>query len=410
MPGNPFFKAATYYLAAFVQGICLLFIPAASFIFKAPETNAITDQQYGLLFLPMMTGAILVTVFFKNILHRWGTVKIYFAGFLSNALFLLLLWFVDKALGRNLVSFVLLLTANFFLGSGFGLLLSVLNFLCVELFSQNRDSMLTGMHSCLGIGSSVCPLFVSLFYARGAWTHAVLVTLAGLVALLLVSMVFGTGSNCTGFKTSPVNEPGTIRTGTSAGTVALPAGAWMFLALILVYGIAEAIIGNWSSIYLNRDKGFSLQTASLALSTFWMFVTVGRVLASFLVMKVDARYLYRLSPACVAASLTAILMTRSESRVLLFYVAAGLSCSYFFPFSVSLSTRYFEGWHDRLASMAVAALMLGVGVGSVAIGFLRDRNVIDLGHAFMIAIACAATAACAAFLVTRRKLVEQSAS
>ena len=400
MPGSRFFKAAVYYLAAFGQGICLVLIPASSFIFKSPDANGITDRQYGLLFLPMVAGTIAAAVFFKAIARRFGDGKIYYAGFLANAFYLVILRFVEKAAGRNLLSFGLLLGANLFLGIGFGLLVSVLNLLCVELFTRNRDSILTGLHSFLGIGAAAAPLLVGFFYARGTWTQGLLVVFGGLALLLLLSAALGaarlTGGECAGETASPA----------AFSLPPLPLGAWMFLVTIFFYGIAESIIGNWSSIYLHREKGFSIQTASLALSTFWLFVTVGRLLTAFLAIKIDARHLYRFSPVFMALSLLAIILTRAESRILFFYVAAGLACSCFFPFSISLSTRYFNAWRGRLSSMAVAALMLGAGVGSSAVGFLRDRKVINLSQAFLAAAACAVTIASTGFGLTRRKLAE----
>ena len=43
-----------YYTIAFLQGLTIVVIPAASTIFKAAEENAISDAEYGLLTLPMI--------------------------------------------------------------------------------------------------------------------------------------------------------------------------------------------------------------------------------------------------------------------------------------------------------------------------------------------------------------------
>jgi fucose permease len=185
----------------------------------------------------------------------------------------------------------------------------------------------------------------------------------------------------------------------------LPPVGWLFVLTAVLYGIAESIIGNWTAVYLTQDKYFSVTTASLALSFFWTFMTVGRVGATFLTWTVDARMLYRLSPVVILAGLLYIVETRVESRILLGYMIAGLGCSYFFPLTISLSTEYLDEWREVLPPLVVAGLMLGVSIGSGLVGALRDRGVIGLDQAFGSALGSAAAAGILALILVIRKPV-----
>jgi FHS family glucose/mannose:H+ symporter-like MFS transporter len=394
-------KVTVYYQSAFLQGVCLILVPAASFIFKSPARHGLTDQQYGMLFLPMISGAILATVFFKKILTQLREEKLFYLGFLSNIFYLGILFMAEHASRGREAAFFLLLAANLFLGLGFGLLVSVLNLLVVELFPRKRDSIVTGLHAFLGIGASVAPLLANFFYSRNFWTGGLLLSLAVVCFFALVSFLLRAAQ-------VPVESrpKGHEKVRNRSYRTHLPGGILLFLLTIFFYGIAESIIGNWSTVYLMEEKAFSVQTVSLALSTFWLFMTLGRLIATLVVIKFDPRYLYRFSPFLVMLSLAAIILTCAESRILFFYVAVGIGCSYFFPFSISLSTQYFDAWRERLSSLAIAALMLGVGIGSSMTGLLYNSGLIHLSHAFMTAVGCSALIAWTAYWLTRRRPFE----
>ena len=391
-------KTALFYFSAFLQGLCLVLIPASSFIFKSPEANAITDQQYGLLFLPQIVAAVGVTWFFKPILNRWGTEKVLFLAYLFNGILLFFLWMTNLVPTHNEMSFLFLLACNLFLGLGFGLMVSVLNLLSVDLFPEKRDSILAGLHAFLGIGAAVSPLLVNWSYERESWVLSVWAALV-LVAFLATGSFFSRAGRSQ-WDGSATQIPGEKKENSKES---MPPGIVLFLTVIFFYGVAESIVGNWSIVYLDQEKQFSQSVASVSLSTFWMFMTVGRLLASVLVLKIDPRYLYRFSPFFLAAALTANSLNQHESLSVFLYVAIGLGCSYFFPLSISLSSRYFEAWKERLASLAIAALMLGVGVGSSVVGFLRDAGIVNLSQAFLGAMIGILFVAAIAFWLTRHK-------
>jgi predicted MFS family arabinose efflux permease len=54
------------------------------------------------------------------------------------------------------------------------------------------------------------------------------------------------------------------------------------------------------------------------------------------------------------------------------FALAGLACSAFFPLSIALASERFPDHTAWVASMLIAALMLGVGLGSFTIGALRE--------------------------------------
>jgi len=398
--GNRFLKLTVYYLAAWLDGICIILLPASSFIFKSLTMNGITDQQYGFSFFPMNLAAILITVNFQVLLRRFGKEKIFYAGLFFHFLYGLFVISMSLALGRPALSFSFLLGANFMLGIGFGLLLSILNIYIVDLFTKKRDTFVTGLHSMVGAGAAMAPLLVSFFARHGFWSYSALFAVFAVTLITILAYMGGVtkeGGDASGpvrhRREDAIRKPGPL------APIAV-----LFIVTTVFYGVAEAILGNWTAVYLTQDKGFSIQTASLALSFFWFFMTVGRVTATFLTLVMHARFLYRLSPIVIVTGLLMIVFIRGEDRILAAYMTVGLGCSYFFPLTISLATEYFDQWREILPPLIVAGLMTGVFIGSFLVGFFRDHSLLSLSGAFLGAALSAGTAGLFALFLTRRKV------
>ncbi len=387
-------KAGVLFTASFLQGVCLVLFPAASFIWKAQEIGALSDQQYGLLFFPMVTMAILTSVSLKKQLEKISRAKVYSIGLLFDIVYLLALLPVSLTNANASLNFGILIVANLFLGAGFGCLISILNILIIDYFPKKRDAALTGLHGFLGIGAATAPLVVNFFYQQDSWTLAVMLPIV-LIVLVLAASSF--------FKVAQATEQtvGGITPGKAAsesGRMAL--GAKAFLLVVVLYGVVEGTIGNWTISYLNEERNFSIAVASQALSAFWLAMTVGRILAAIMTTKIKATVLYRISPFMIIAGLLAILFMSTENTVIAIYFAVGLGCSYFFPLSVSLSTQSNESLKETLSSFMVAALMLGYGLGSPLVGFMKNQGWIHLSHAFSFATFLACVFGALAFSLT----------
>ena len=362
-----------YYTIAFLQGLTIVVIPAASTIFKAAEENAISDAEYGLLTLPMIVSAILSTTLLKQILALLGRRKLYFYSILANLGYLLLTAVSYFSKGDSFSSFLLLLGANFMLGLGFGLLVSVLNIYTVALNPQKSDALLTGLHSCLGMGAALSPQLITFAHTWGIWQTASIAIAGVFFTIMLVSIPFVP-------KEEGVKNKSQLRSDTK-GAAKMPLGIWLFLLLITAYALVETIVFYWTSEYLSLEKGLGLEESLKALSIFWLMITVGRVSASLLSLKLDGWYLYLLSPVLIFTA-GLLLISATASVVLQVYVILGLGCSYFFPLSLSLAARTYPKYQEKIAGLAVAALMLGVGICNFFVGYLKNNDYLSLNQAF----------------------------
>lgn len=397
-------KLVLAYAAAFLQGVFLLLIPAGGPYFKSTVRSVgLTDAQYGSLFLTLIAGAILATFGFDRLRSKFGKLGVYWLGVGANVVFALILSMLAfTGVQGNAAGYGSLLTANAFLGFGFGMFISALNLMVIDMFPDHRNAAVTGLHSLLGTGSAVAPLFLNYLMERNFWG---VLPVAG----ILLIVVLGITESMLSFdaENARLEKENGFVTESGSGAGHLTLGAFGFMAAVFLYGICESMIGNWSTFYLIETKGFSDKISALALSLFWGFVTAGRILAALLTLKVDARIFYRISPWIVLLGLLLLLRSREESDVPLCYALLGLGCSYFFPLTVSLATHTFDSYRQKLTAWIVAGLMAGVGVGSCLVGWLKNQSLLELNQSFHGAAVCMLVLAVISFFVTRRREVKR---
>ena len=250
----------------------------------------------------------------------------------------------------------------------------MLNIYTVALNPQKSDALITGLHSCLGMGAALSPQLITFAHTWGIWQTASLGIAGAFFTIMLVSIPFVPKEEETKNKTQSRSD--------TKDTRKMPLGVWLFLLLITSYALIETIVFYWTSEYLSLEKGLSLELSLKALSIFWFMITVGRVLASLLSLKLDAWYLYLLSPMIIFTALS-LLISLSGPVILGVYALLGLGCSYFFPLSLSLATRTYPKDQERISGLAVGALMLGVGICNFFVGYLKSSGSLSLNQAFV---------------------------
>jgi predicted MFS family arabinose efflux permease len=113
-------------------------------------------------------------------------------------------------------------------------------------------------------------------------------------------------------------------------------------------------------------------TAGLALSTFWGTLVIGRLLITVIVTRVSPKFVWASLPVLMIAAFLALPLAEGAVLGIGVFALAGLSCSAFLPLTITLASQRFPDHVAWVSSMMIAALMVGVGVGSFAVGALRE--------------------------------------
>jgi fucose permease len=253
------------------------------------------------------------------------------------------------------------------------------------------DRSVLVLNALLGLGTALAPLFVAMFVGLGFWWGLPVLSIVLLALLLLASVRLPLR---TGARAAPAPRPD--------GSSGIPVRFWLYAGFALLYGICETMNGNWSQLYMTSELGASTAIASLALTTFWAMVTVGRVLFASIQRWFPTHRTYHVLPILLAGVFVAIaaLSNASAAAGVVAFGLAGLACSALLPLTISFAQSDLVAISAATSGLVIAAYQLGYGVAAFGAGPLQDAGV-TLPTIFAIAAIAAGAMAVLSFRIAR---------
>jgi len=355
--GSRWLAAIAVYGGALVVGLTLVSFPASSTFLR--ETHGFSDTQYGAIYLPQLFAAIAGALGGGALAGRLSLRTMYLVALACFALAHALLAVSAFVPSETALLTVMCATAAFGFGFGFGG--GPLNGAVALLFPRTLYPAITALHMVAGLGLTVAPFVFAWLAQRALWV-------AGPLALLSATILLGILT--LGARIEPERGP------EPAGKL-WPAPAhsglfWLAALIAVLYSIGEGTFSNWALIYVHEERGLPASTAALALTCFWAALTLGRLTASFVVLRVKPIVILVALPLLSIAAFLYLPLVHSPVTALLGFALAGVACSAFFPMLVGFASDRHPVHVSWIASMLTAAMMLGVGIGSYAVGALRE--------------------------------------
>lgn len=366
------------YLVSLLQGASLVTFPAAGTLITSPAGQNLTTAQYGFLFIFMNIGAIFSSFFAGNLSYRLGLRFLLLLGLLCNVISLVLFASTSLPFISTSLIFPLMNVSLLFVGIGFGTCLTTLNTYIATLFPAQIPTALTALHSLLGIGTAIAPLFVSLAIGKGHWWIEPII-LASIFLLIFIASQLILDNKTDAAKKKKID------------THQLGAVFKLFCVMIFLYGICETTFGNWATIFLTSEKKLSLTQASLGLSLFWGMVTLGRIGIAISSFWIKPKWIYAVLPAGIALVFLMIAHAQGSFLNLMLYAAAGLACSGMFPLSISLNQKETPALAGIISGRLVTAYMIGYCVAAYGAGEVNKLFHIPFESIFFYAASIALT-------------------
>jgi FHS family glucose/mannose:H+ symporter-like MFS transporter len=347
------------------------------------------------MFLPQVALAIFGSSAAPAFARRW-TLKGVFAIGLAADLVSMALLALSAGVTRTPAAYGLLLLATGALGLGFGAAVMALNTFAEEFFPAASDRAVLAMNVLLGTGTALAPVLVAASIRLKAWwvlpsvIALALAILLSLAARALLPAADSAGATTNGSSPPPTRPlPGT------------PGRLWLYAGAALLYGIVETLNGNWSVVYLTQQRGVTAEWSSLALTAFWVMVTVGRLLASLASAAVPSRWIYAGSAAFTVLTLLVVASARTATGGVVAFGAAGLTCAALLPLTISFGGNEFPGRRASASGELIAFYQVGYGIAAFGVGPIQDAAQITLSAVYAAAAIVAAAMAALAFLIAR---------
>ncbi len=351
------------YAGALLQGMTLVSFPAVSAMLK--QALALSDADYGAIFLPQVALAIVGAVAGGALARRIGLKALFALALAANAASQVLL--AGSELGSPSFGAALLLAGTASLGLGFGLIGGPINAYPGLLFPRRSQTAIVAAHTLIGLGLAIGPLFAGPFIAAGTWVGFPISLACASATATIAALLIALPPSAT-----PIVADETKATRPVASPI-----FWLFAAITVIYAFAEGTFSSWAVIFLRNGKGLPDMTASFALSAFWGALVAGRLLVSVLIVRVPAKIVWVALPVLMIAAFWFVSFAVSATTGIGAFAVEGLACSAFLPLTISLAVERFPDSVAWVSSMLIAALMTGVGVGSWLVGGLQSRLPLD---------------------------------
>ena len=384
------------YGAGLVQGVALVTFPAIGSILTSPTGYGLSNSAYGSLFLPQAAMAIIASLAGASLTVRWGLKRIFLVGLTADLVAMALLVISQFFIGTGSAAYVLLLLATTSLGTGFGLTVPSLNRYAAAFFPDRVERAVLYLNALLGLGTALAPVFVAIFVGLAVWWGLPLLVAVLLAGLLLV----GTGLPLRIDAPTPGGADAPSR---APARLVLPSRFWVYAGFALLYGIVETTNGNWATLFMTSDLGASTNLASLALTTFWAMVTVGRVGFAAIERQFPETATYRLLPfvAATAFLITAALPTGDATFGVVAFGLAGLGCSALLPLTISFGQRELTTIAAFTAGGLIAFYQMGYGLAAFGVGPLQDDLGLSLATIYRATAVVAVAMGLLSFIVIR---------
>jgi fucose permease len=225
---------------------------------------------------------------------------------------------IGVTLGRSLP---ILLAGALLFGIGFGGVLAAGNVLIGQLFPTRSAAALNGVNLFFGVGSMLGPAIAGLAGLRlGAPQTAIWVGAGLLLTLIPFILIFAARPPAQAARTQAQAQPEQRASG------------WMLAIMLLIYIGTEVGFSGWLTVYLIDGSAMTPASAALALSGFWLALTLGRALGAALGLRLaPAQLLTSSLLGMLIGALLLVLGVGDRAISIAGVLCLGLSCGPVFP-------------------------------------------------------------------------------
>lgn len=337
------------------------------------STYNLTPATVTLLFVSQISGYILAAFASSLVSSRLGLARMLLiaAGALTMAL----------TIYATSSSWFLMVAAGSALGLGIGLIDAGINTYIVQ---DSRSASLIGLlHAFYGIGALSGPAIATTLLAVGMNWRQVYGVLAGIVSLLIVSVLGVIIFNYT---------PMTLRVLPSKTTALENLGKALQNPIVLLTGLlllvyvgTEACIGNWAYTVQSVARHTQELIAGYSVSAYWLGLTLGRFILGYFLQWLGAVRTISMSLSLVMIGLLAWWQL-PDQWISLPLIGFGLAA--IFPATIWLIPQRLPDPHIPAAvSIATSAASLGAAIIPTGAGWLANWTSLEIIPMLMLPLA-----------------------
>jgi hypothetical protein len=374
----------TIYSGPILQGAITVVFGACTRRFLAPYHYGLTLPQYGFLFLPLITAAILATLFAaalgRHCRAEWG----YGVGLGCSLVGMALLIATEWA-QRLPVTYPLLLVSASFVGTGLGLTFPYVKCYAISLKPLRTRRQIILVNALLAAGMVASPLYaLATFGTSGWWSLSVLLAL-WLIAQMLLSR---------SLRTPPDGAPA------RHAERPVPARFHAYPGLALLYGLCVVACLTAPRYLIGTVPSAShLHLLVIAEAAFWpALVQVCRVVFAIIDSMKSWQQVANMSVFMVAVLLLVLsfALSRYDMMHAGLYLLAGVGCAALLPIDTRPGNENVAVFPLAVTAGVFALFPAGIGLSRFGYDIVTRAGISSLG--VFLGLALVGVAACVVLL------------
>jgi fucose permease len=325
----------------------------------------------GLMTVIVYAMSVISTFNAPRLLRFFQTKKITAISILMTGTSLLLI--------SQVQSFYVMLVFALPLGIGAGAIDVSLNH---YLAKHYKASHMNYLHAFYGIGVTLGPTVMAYTLLGNSWRMGYMIV----GSLLLIIGLFVFLSFPIWYKEAS-HDLTTDHTHIPIRVMLKKKGALPSILIFLFYVHVESLLGVWIASYIFIEKGVSYATAALFTTTFYLALTIGRILSGILSHRISSKTLIITGEMFILCG-SIFLFIRTDNIYLLFFVVGliGLGTAPVYPNMMYLNNDFFKRQEiSRMMSLQMAIGYMGFGILTPLAGLCFDLVSIKL-YPFIILI------------------------
>ena len=307
-----------------------------------------TPAAIGIIFTAIYAGSLLTQITSGFLTTKFGRITI-----MTISIFLITLGLLGLV---NVKSLGLLVSFCFVIGLGQGGLDMVSNLIVSQAYPEKSVVFLNILHLVYGVGSTLGPILVSLFIKY--FNYGLLVEWVAGIMFLVLGLAFlfiPREEKCISSETVKVKLVEDKQRNVFTNVL-----VWLLGAMLFIVVGTQFSVGSWASIFLTNTTGLTPEKASMSASLYWMFISIGRVLAIFLSKKLTQMKMLFLSMAgSLVGSILFVISTGAYLPSLISLIIIGLSFGGLYPLILSFMPKFFGKNVDKAGSIIITSGTVG---------------------------------------------------
>lgn len=362
MKKNTIFLLVIIYLAFIALGLPDAILGSAWNLIRLDLNQSLGTMGFMTVIIYVMS--VLATYNAPRLLRILETKKITFISILLTGVSLMMISRVHE--------FYQMLFFAIPLGLGAGAIDVSLNH---YLASHYKAHHMNFLHTFYGIGVTFGPTVMALTLKANDWRMGYMIVgaiLLGIAVLVVISFPLWNKENQETLNQDHLHIP--------LKTIFKTKGVIPSIFIFLFYVHVETLGGIWIASYFYIERDISFSTAALFTSTFYLALTIGRLVSGFVSYRLAPNTLIRMGESLMIVS--AFLMLFHYSQLPFYFVIVfllGFGCAPIFPNMMFMNSKNFDKSSlSRVMSLQMAVGYIGVGVLTPLAGLFFEKISISI--------------------------------